>query len=175
MFDLTGAVAVGGCDHAGLCAASDTALNKYHAAQIQKIWTANKAVTLKHLGYALATGGAKCDEITATKLIVCSGASGGYWPGSGGTTYGNVFITPFVRSDFTAAEWAGLLQHEYGHSAQWARHGDGFLPLYISAQGWAEFDWALASRTGTQGACNYAGCYNIFEQGAGLKGGFYVD
>ena len=172
-FDLSGERMIGACDHAGACTKQDRSLQEFRK-KTQSTWNKNKKVTLDHLGYALV-GGANCSEMTSTKLIVCTGATSGFVPGSGGTTFGNVFITPFERSDFkSAAEWHALLRHEYAHSLQWAKFGSMFLPAYGFAQGWAEFRWATDFLTGGHGACKNAGCYNFFEEAADLEDGNYV-
>jgi len=53
--------------------------------------------------------------------------------------------------------------------------GGMFLPAYGLADRWAELRYATDWVTGGHGSCNAAGCYNPFEDAAGLKEGFYVD
>ncbi|ANS77490.1 hypothetical protein SGUI_0094 [Serinicoccus hydrothermalis] len=58
----------------------------------------------------------------------------------------------------------GLLDHELTHSRQWALClGLPFLPLYVASMGWS---WL---RTGDRAA------RSLFERGAGLERGGYVD
>lgn len=82
----------------------------------------NQGVTQLALVLA-ATAGATCNT-ASNGLIVCGGASWGY--GGGGTTYGEVFITPYVTVS------NGVLAHEQVHSAQWAAQGSAlFIPMYF--------------------------------------------
>lgn len=129
-------------------------------------WQANYAVTMKHLGYALVSGAANCDRMTQDKLIICTGAVAGYF--AGGTTFGNVFITPFDNPT------ASVIRHESVHASQWARAGSAFRPLYGVFQVNAEFQWATNGWLGLNGDCSFAGCYNSFGIGADLGDGGYL-
>jgi hypothetical protein len=108
-------------------------------------------------------------------LIVCEGATDGYIEGSGGTTFGNVFITPDKRSKYTEEQWNGLLRHEYVHSVQWAASGEaGFLTGYTIAGLWGVFRWNTDWISGGHGNCQNPMCYNVYEEAAGLDEGFYT-
>jgi len=128
----------------------------------------NLGVTLIALMVA-AKYHADCSRMTNTGMIICGSASGGYF--SGGTTYGNVFITGDAPQDVTAA----VLAHENVHASQWAKLGPGmFLAGYLSSQGLAEVRWAVGTWVPWgNGDCLAAGCYNPFEGQAGLNLGGY--
>jgi hypothetical protein len=76
------------------------------------------------------------------------------WAQRGGTTYGNVFLTPRtldeLRADPTTPD---LLTHEYAHFVQWQLLGARFPGEYANA--------------------GVDACTNIFEIAAGLGNGNY--
>ena len=116
----------------------------------------NLPITLLVLGIAASTG-TRCDA-AKNGLIVCSDAKWGY--GGGGTTFGEVFVTP--NSSAVVLGNGGLLSHEQRHSSQWASHGPLlFIPKY--------FNEALTSMVLNGGS----GCKNWFERDADLKDGYY--
>jgi hypothetical protein len=87
----------------------------------------------------------------------------------GGTTYGNVYVTGDPTYEVTNT----VIAHEDVHVTQWSKAGSSFLPLYGAFQAIAEFKWAEGNVLGTNGKCLNAGCYNPFEQAAGLNLGGY--
>jgi RHS repeat-associated protein len=150
------------------------------ARRIQRVWDKNYSITMKYLQMALATG-ADCSHTTATRLIVCTGA--GHMltgtPGhdiwfSGGTTWGNVFITGDSWSQIQARP--NLLRHEYIHSIQWARYDSEseFLGAYLGAAVIAQWSWNLTPDPYFRGTCLSGQCWNSFEQEANVVWGGYA-
>lgn len=87
------------------------------------------------------------------EMWVC-GSVDSVWAQRGGTTYGNVFLTPRtldeLRTDPTTPD---LLTHEYAHFVQWQLLGARFPGEYANA--------------------GVDACTNIFEIAAGLGDGNY--
>jgi len=81
------------------------------------------------------------------------------FPVAGAFTVGNVIITPRSIADIGER----TLTHEERHTWQYMVCGTLFMPLYVAAMGWS---WI---RTGDRAA------RNIFERGAGLADGGYID
>jgi len=116
----------------------------------------NAVPTTVGRGMALAQG-LDCQNGT-NGIVVCGGASWGF--GGGGTTYGEVFVTPLDTG--TALGRGNLLAHEQAHSWQWAvATGSGgpavFPILYFG-------NYLLVG--GNQ-------CLNVFEATANFDDGGY--
>jgi RHS repeat-associated protein len=149
------------------------------ARKIQQVWDKNYEITSNYVQMALATG-ADCSHTTETRLIVCTGAGNmitGH-PGhsiwySGGTTWGNVFITGSSWSYLQSNP--DILRHEYIHSIQWARYDseDAFIAAYLPEAISAEILWGLTPK-GWRGNCTSSGCFNSFEKEANLVWGGYA-
>jgi hypothetical protein len=160
-FDLTGLLSADGMEH--WLRAGKAIDNKGWKAWIWKTWKANRNLTSQMVLAAMTKWGADCSHTTAQLLVVCTGASGGYF--SGGTTYGNVFITGSSWDEISRA----ITRHEEKHMVDWA-NDPNFLKNYLNAQLNAEIRWATEKN---HGLCLYAGCYNIYEIRAGLVDGGY--
>ena len=117
---------------------------------------ANQPLTLIAEAWAIANGAEGC-RVIEDGFIACYGADGGY--GGGGTTIGDVFITP-EGFDQTVGQ-PGLISHETQHANQWGAFGISFIPAYFYES------WTSTNQTG-----NYA-CTNWFEVDADLKAGNY--
>lgn len=126
------------------------------AQRFRQIWNAMNLSTI------LGLVGALCSGCTVEKgphgLILARGYTAKF-PDGGAFTVGNVvFFRPHTRITPT------LLQHEANHATQWAWClGLPFLPLYFLAVGWSLL------RTGDTAS------RNVFERGAGLQAGGYVE
>lgn len=85
------------------------------------------------------------------------------FPAAGAFTVGDVILTRHDL-DLLAARRPTLIEHELGHSTQWAYClGLPFLPLYVGSMAWS---WL---RTGDRAARSF------FERQAGLELGGYRD
>jgi hypothetical protein len=112
-------------------------------------------------GIALAVvygNGGSCKGMTAKGVLLCKVKPGhGYF--SGGTTYGNVFVSNKDPKDISAS----VLKHEDVHSTQWALLTlVGFGLSYLTAKA-----YSLAKEG------NDYGCSNFFEWWAGFADGGY--
>ena len=117
--------------------------------------------TSSGLGLVLAVVfGADGCELAAGVRLLCTGADNGQtW------TMGNVVITSKSSGKFYGR--AGLADHEFGHSGQWAAAG-GTIPFLLSWGAMAGISW-LGSTPAQQGG---GGCWNLWELWAG-PGGTY--
>ena len=116
---------------------------------------------------AALNGTSQCYS-TYSGLIICPDAKGGF--AKGGTTIGNVFITPDSLS--TVMHTPGLFEHEDRHATQWAEQG----PLMaIGYQFAVQHSEEMSAKFG-QGSCgDPQACYNFYEVDAGLRGGGYIN
>ena len=105
---------------------------------------------------AAVFSGGVCEGITSEGLIICGGATS--WGWGGGTTLGNVFVTPSKAKDLTRA----VLSHEDRHASQWAIFGPILFPV----------SYGLMSALSSLVTGGYA-CGNLFEMHAGLARGGY--
>ncbi len=170
-FDLSGQRAIGSCDYAGSCRAKNSTggpgeyMGRGHPAAQESApfdWAGlfNLARTLANsvpsvLGMTAATNaGGKC-TMNSNLFFTCIVPKNSEVYFSGGTTYGNVFVT--YRTDLTA----DVIAHEEAHATQWALAGPViFLGSYLAYAGVS--NWL----TGTQ-------CLNLFEGAADFgKGGY---
>jgi RHS repeat-associated protein len=90
-------------------------------------------------------------------FIMCTGADAYPIPGTGGTTFGSVFVTHDYPIQIDDAE----IHHEETHSLQYQQLGLGFYPLYGLAV------------VGSLALTDNPGCGNEFEIDAGLAAGGY--
>jgi RHS repeat-associated protein len=119
------------------------------------IFARNAPITAAFWTVAELTG-ADCSGPDDDLFIVCSDASFGYF--SGGTTWGNVFITGQPRDQIDA----NLLRHEKKHRVQYAvLRPDRFLVAYAANQ---LAGWILPGPSS---------CWNVFEWQAGFDDGDY--
>jgi RHS repeat-associated protein len=173
LLDLSGKRAIGGCDHAGACTNREAKAIVANKASVVRNRTANSSITMKHLLFAIASDADCSAPMTANGLIICTGATAGYIEGSGGTTWGNVFVTPYSQAWVSANP--GVIAHEEVHVQQWANLGEaGFLAAYGGAMGWSVYLTALNGNKHDGLTCANSQCYNVFEEAANLKRGNYV-
>jgi len=136
----------------------DTAETQFGLANPELRQLINLPVSVPALALALA-GGKDCQK-ASNGLIVCGGGESGWGAFNGGTTYGEVFITPDPVSK--AFDDEDLLRHEQIHSTQWATYGPViFAYAYIAEAGLSFLT------TGD------FGCGHFFENQAGLEAGRY--
>ncbi|MEO5535339.1 MAG: RHS repeat-associated core domain-containing protein [Pseudolysinimonas sp.] len=151
--------------------------------KIRAVWDKNLPITRKYLALAFAAG-ADCSHVTETKLIICTGAghnasaslgqiSHDIWY-SGGTTWGNVFITGSSWKELQRDP--NVIRHEEGHPPQWARYDteSDFLAAYLTEAGKAEVAWGLITDPSLRGNCLVAQCLNSFEVEANVVWGHYA-
>jgi hypothetical protein len=126
-------------------------------------------------GYRLRAVANVLNGSTATGLVIALAGTAqlsrgprGLWyaehyalrfPVAGAFTVGSVIVTPRTIADIGER----TLTHEERHTWQYMVCGTLFMPLYLTAMAWS---WI---RTGDRAA------RNIFERGAGLADGGYVD
>jgi hypothetical protein len=106
---------------------------------------------------ALNEGG-KCTQRDGFMTVCTVSPSSGLYRG-GGTTYGNVFITPLESSEVSSE----LLGHEDWHPTQWAVLGPVMPIAYGLAAAYSQII------TGSD-----SGCGNFFEWQAGFEAGNYA-
>jgi hypothetical protein len=91
-------------------------------------------------------------------MIVCSSADRNpAGPGTGGTTFGEVFVTGSMLNNIDG----DLMDHELRHAQQWAGWGASYVRVYGAASVFS------------QAATGDYGCANYFEVDAGSTAGGY--
>jgi hypothetical protein len=114
------------------------------------------------LGLAIARVGGARRRPGPYGLVLAEGYRFGF-PVANAFTVGDVVVTARTF-DVLLPSWPQLLVHEERHSRQYALFlGLPYLPLYALAMGWS------VVRTGDRASAN------VFERGAGLQAGGYVE